>query len=754
MLPLIKQHLPGPINDRLYHVHLPGSFYSDLKDPTTLRGRPRGVEQLRRFWGRVPKWWPVTNATDSAWPLYLYYQSIKASGQTQIAQEIVFMLKTIKARWNKYLKNKAHEYGDGYLYEDDFFRHHLKAVSSFCYPLIFSEGPAYMLMCHLHALNAKAPYTKDQILADMDSWTSSSFGGKEKGIDMETFKRTVDGIFQQWETKPAGQCMTYRQFCDDPMRWGTSGGAPPVKILGRETRNKWAWAFDKMFTKNQTIKTQEEADIAGQAEATSGNTARVALKEETQKTREIITTPLNSYLRQCYLLYRREKVPLPSPISSPSWLPSFEASNFKWYGCIDGERFDHTVPKEAIEYIIQKLGEVDDETKAIAEEEIKHLNELKIEWNGTEWKYGGGVLSGWRLTSLIGSVVSYAAARYIMENTKSQSEVSAGVLGDDIVLTSYTRALDAETLVNLYNKFGLRANLSKTVSAPQGEFLRKVRSQGGSWAFPALDMKTLTHANPWVTNLQFAYEEECATGWTMYLSRLLPHATRPDKIQEWIMKKAVDDLNTRFKRGVDWNAWMRTPMSAGGGGYIENSDPHNWTIITKEREAKNLTPYQTMAKNLGIMPTKMTLKKITVERTSLDRLREAAKKLFIEPGATYTPAFKDSTNIFRTLWALTNDTIGAKELSGLLRRPLPHRYRMWRGPQLAQILSWGKKTMESVPSVTHTRESFPHYTSTLAALTRQMNARKSGVPTRDIKAVATVYAMARYRSTLAPYGTW
>lgn len=101
-----------------------------------------------------------------------------------------------------------------------------------------------------------------------------------------------------------------------------------------------------------------------------GNVCKVALKEETKKTRVIITTPMASYLRQCYLVYRWGRLKGDTPISSASWLGRFQSMDYRWYGCADAERFDHSVSKEIVKYIIEKMADIDDETRQVGREEI------------------------------------------------------------------------------------------------------------------------------------------------------------------------------------------------------------------------------------------------------------------------------------------------------------------------------------------------------------------------------------------------
>ncbi|UHK03000.1 MAG: RNA-dependent RNA polymerase [Hangzhou totivirus 10] len=731
----------------MYHIHVADSFFNDYVDPTELRSRPRNVDALRRYWGTVPKWWPCGNKTDCAWPLYLHYLSIKECGQVSVAQELYYCLDKIRSRWRKYVKKNNITDPDKYV--EDYYRLFLKALSGHCYPQVFEKGPAYMLLCHLHALNAKAPYTEKQILSDIDSWVSDTLDGKKKSIHMDTFREVLLETLAAWPKKTE-DAMTYEEFANDPFRWGTSGGAPVVEMHGAQVRSKWAWAMSQKIHPTKGI---TQVNLAQEAEKAQ-KYAHIALKEEAQKTREIITTPISSYLRQTYLMYLLGKPPVPSPISSPNWLPTFELGDHHWYGCIDGERFDHSVPKEAILTLIDTLGNISDEARRVADAEIAHINQLQIDWGNKKWKYEGGLLSGWRFTSLLGSIVSLAAARYVLRATNKIGAVSVGVMGDDVVFTSNTTSISAEDMVREYNAFGLKANLSKTVSGPQGEFLRKVRSKGGSWAFPALDLKTITHSNPWIENFQFAQEEECANSWHVLTSRLLPHATDPNRIANWTQKHCIANLNSVFGKRKGWEAWLQTPMTAGGGGYLENSSYREWHIITKQKDQPHLTPFEKLGQLVGTLPTKKTIKKIELNAVSLSVIRSYENKTLLGEDEMYIPRFKHNTCITAVMWRLLTNSITVAELNKHLVTHLPHRMRMYSGSRLASLLSTAKKSIDSLPSIVHTKEAIPRASQTLTSVTKHLMARKSGIPSLLIRPLATLFAVKQYRDVLVPYGTW
>lgn len=734
---------------------MPHHFTLGLDPPKDLKSRPRDVERLRRYWGTPPRWWPVPNATDSAWPLYLYYRSLFSAGQTQVAAELLKFLRHSAKLWRR---SYYYVLPDAAFYADDHFRKLLKDLSAFAYPLIFSHGPAWMLLTHLHALNAKSPYTVEQVQKDVDNWVSNTHidTGEEKKLDETSTKHAFDEVFSQWPIRPLSESMTFKDFCNDPMRWGTSGGAPPVSMYGKnKIKSKWAWGLKQVAKDDETDLLPPEECRVYEAALKCDPVATIALKEEAQKTREIITTPMDSYLRQSYLLFRRGPVPLPSPISSPHWLPSFEQVNPAWYGCIDGERFDHSVPFSVIKDIIMRLGGNDPETAQVARDEVCSLEKLKLQWRGMTWDYKGGLLSGWRLTSLMGSLVSYAAGYHIKRSLKMMGAIQVGVMGDDIVLTSNIKSTPSEKLVDAYNNYGLKANLKKTVSGPQGEFLRKVRSPGGSWAFPSLDMKTVTHAAPWISNTQFSFEEECATAWHIFLSRMLPHSREPLTMEAFVRKHTIHDLTCRFGSNVPWDDWLSTPMSAGGGGYMESSDPKRWVTINKKKDVVRLTPFEKLGAMVGALPCERQKREVfSINKVCPRALSAHVNRISVNQVSESIPYFKRHVNVTRSLYRLLSGALPVAQLNELLTFPLPHRLRSATPYKIAEILTTGDKNMSSLPSIQHTREAAPGQSKILQTLTKQLMARGSCIPKSMIKPVATVYCAHRYRATMAPYGTW
>lgn len=252
----------------------------------------------------------------------------------------------------------------------------------------------------------------------------------------------MDSVFNLWYKGEAEGSLEFEEYCDDFLRWGTSGGAKKSVIGGSTYRTKWAWAYAN--STNQDGSLREKAGLYNLSVSVASQNAQIALKEEAQKTREIITSPMPSYLRQSYLLYRWGKPVLNSPISDSKWIAMFEASSPKWYGCLDGDQFDYTIPTWFVLEVIDRLGSLDEHTRKVADEEIANLKQLKVEWRNRTWQWKAGVLSGWRMTSVLGTLASAAAARYIIRRAGKLGGIEYGAMGDDLVLYSYSEEVPPE----------------------------------------------------------------------------------------------------------------------------------------------------------------------------------------------------------------------------------------------------------------------------------------------------------------------
>lgn len=738
----------------VYPAMLDTHVVSGFSEPTELRPKSDKLENLMRFRCRIPKNWVIPKRVSCCRSLYIYISCLYSCGQKNVARNLTWYLGTIKNRFVHFLKKNKRYSSE---HEDDYYRHMLKKLSAWAFPQIFEgEGKAvYMLYCHLHHLTGRATFTKEQIHSDISTWVgdkNTENASTKKRIDMKHFSSYMDRVFSEWYRGEFTGHLNFREFANDYLRWGTSGGAPKVELFqGGTYRTKWAWALANSTNEDGSLK--ENYDLWRQAKTDSNQYASVALKEESAKTREVITTPMTSYIRQSYLLYRWGKINVESPISSHSWLPAFEESNPNWYGCVDGEHFDWSVPKQAVIEFLERLGSLDAECRLVADEEIDHIEHLKIKWGDKIWDYNGGLLSGWRITSILGTIISLSASSKIIEDNKLFS-TDKGAQGDDVVLYSNMDTCDIEHLVSSYNSFGLFANDKKTASGKVGEFLKKVRCGLGNLGYPALAIRTLVYANPWISNYSYEREEEMAHGWMTLASRLIPHATRPN-FHKRIQSFCVSNLRQRWG-DKDWESWLCTPQSAGGGGCREWMNPNKrWVTLVRDNT------YAQLPKRLKI-PAILGAAKRRLVQSNTPHLRvlpmDVAEQIKNYASAysgsgTDKTTFKHEANITETIFSLMYGSISINTLNSRLTRKIPSYMRLSSRTRLIDFLLSGSKKSTFCTTLIQTPDSISYHSGLQHSVIEQLSMKKN-INMTTIKPAMTLYYDQIYSSTSRSFGTW
>nr|UDL13943.1 MAG: RNA dependent RNA polymerase [Xiangshan toli-like virus] len=728
--PMLPTSLP-----RSYQLRYSSVVGSDLLMgiplPTGLKKRSAGLDSLRRYWRRVPAWWPVPDHISCSWPLCLYAKSIKKAGQPNIFKDIVYMC--------KYIYSKAKSVDTDY--QDDFFRKFLKGVHNIAYQNVFSNGPVWLLFMHLHQLTGRAPYDNEDIKNDISSWVSY----KKQDIMENQFRNYLNINRTNWRIKSSH--LKFDEYSRDIIRYGSSGGGPASVFDGKKMRTKWAWLLSCIQDEKGRYKPKDVYKEALNCE----KSCTVALKEEPAKTREIIATPMSSYIRQCYLLYRWGKPTISSPISRSNWLYEFEKQKYRWYGTLDGEHFDWSISKNTVIIFIRFLGTLDSDTKWVADQEIDHLNSLEVIYGDDIWKWEGGLLSGWRITSILGSLVSDCVARYIQQHL--QRDMFNGVLGDDLILYSNVVTATRSELVKLYNDFGLSANMGKTVSGPRGEFLKRMISEGGFWSYPALGLKSVVYANPWLEKYNFDDETALSSSWLTLYSRLLPHSTKVDSLTKYFKKCITRDLNGRFGSN-NWDDWLVTPISAGGGGPNEWSEPHRWVTLKKIRDADVVNTKDIIPFLLGALrPSKIIIKRVKMIKVTYDKIEKTKDDLTSFVGLERGFSWLNDVNITKSIYCFLHSSMSRLELQRCLLFPLPSGVRNQSRRDIVSFLLMNVKGYNGVCSITHTKDGQGVFLRVTEFLTKLLASRKSKKLT-DIKPAVCVMANYMLRNVKHAYGTW
>lgn len=234
---------------------------------------------------------------------------------------------------------------------------------------------------------------------------------------------------------------------------------------------------------------------------------------------------------------------------------------------------------EKIKYYSEKYGK--NELARVCEEEIQDLRTLEVSMMNETFKYKAGLLSGWRITSVLGSIASAITCEYI--NDKLGVKMDYITQGDDIIMMSVQKP-DVERLMQLCDDMGVVTHPDKCMFGAVGEFLKYTYTKNKIVALPARTLRSLAYINPWLDADRERSAKEICTGWFNLLSRIhtiIPNSRTARTICRWMIKDmhgwAVNkDIRDKSNKRVHLsfsaiNDLLVTPTSMGGLGNWETS---------------------------------------------------------------------------------------------------------------------------------------------------------------------------------------
>lgn len=425
---------------------------------------------------------------------------------------------------------------------DDMMRKIVKSLDEVAFTLVKSSGAERRFGILLQGITTSGGprgWVKEKLISDCKNWVE---GDPRWGKGKEDFiKGKLDRWTDQWfvNRRQPGNRPSFEQFVADPMKWATGGGAKKKTITHKQedtSKTKWAWALACLANSGPSSMYAEAMK--------EENVAKVALKEES-KTRMVITTPMASYLRQCYLLHVLGKPHfLKSTLTSQDYLEQMTQSTAYNYICIDASRFDQNFPKWFIVYILERFAKLaaeagDTQVVNICTEEIAQLNSLKVSVMNKTFEYKNGLLSGWRITSLIGSMASAILCEYI--NSTLGVSMDYITQGDDIIMTSLQKR-DPEVYTNICDEFGVDTHPDKCLFGEVGEFLKYTYTKDGIYGLPARGLRSLCYINPWLDANRERNLNEIALGWQTLLSRMYMVCPSERLVQN-IVRLMVNDIH-------------------------------------------------------------------------------------------------------------------------------------------------------------------------------------------------------------------
>jgi hypothetical protein len=240
---------------------------------------------------------------------------------------------------------------------------------------------------------------------------------------------------------------------------------------------------------------------------------------------------------------------------------------------VDQSKFDHvpsgSVLAKAFKLICDKSTPTGDtEREGVAKILLRRLKRGFVTFNGRTWKHRRGVLSGWRWTSLIDTVINYAEHVAIAERLGISINKDLCCYQGDDTLIHCTGWDQAACLVEEYRSC-LPVNPSKFFLAEdRTEYLRMVLyreseyRRTGRWrrrGYPARAVMSLLYANAWAGGTQTA--SSIASGWSKLASRV----DNPSACWEHCIRDMCGFM--RCSRG-DAIGVLKTPKNRGGLGYV------------------------------------------------------------------------------------------------------------------------------------------------------------------------------------------
>lgn len=536
-----------------------------------------------------------------------------------------------------------------YVIVDDIIRKYLSEIDDLTFGYSYESQAISQIVTNFHGLSTVGGprgWVDSDIIELIDDWISKDHC---KGDDIG--RCFADNFFtnkiNEWsKTRKTQSKLTFKEFCSDPMRWATSGGAPKVKVGDEEIRSKWAWALSTL---------QKTSDVPLAASELT-NLARVALKEE-KKTRTVITTPLLSYLRQCYILYVLGHPPLNSTVADRSLVEYLARSNCKYYMSVDASKFDHNITKKQVLRFFELIRDTCPELEDIVNDEIDHIQHLRVTWNDKDWDYNNGLLSGWRITSIFGSMYTCGLAEYVKEKTGIPFNYITQ--GDDIIFfTNYK--IDSHQVIKCCESYGIDTNEEKTHFGEFGEFLKYRYSQDYICGYSARNVRSLYLANPWLDTSIDVDPQALAGRWASYFSRLMMscNKTFSQQHEKSRINVIIKDIFSWLRGNIPLHVIresMKTPTSLGGLAPVEMIDLESTlkcTSITTIREEKVPGDIKFMNLFVGLKSSRVRTEKKTITSKHLVDFALSYRKMMngVFGNTDYVQLkHNDDANIFRSI---------------------------------------------------------------------------------------------------------
>lgn len=671
----------------MFDLSLVQSFRSACRRAEVLDGVP--VEEVpvlrrsRRYFGRISKGWASYRL-----PLSLF-RHLTVAKLPRIWEEI--------SRFSPV--------------NDDHANRVLKAFSDECaFKMEERKDYRWALFVGINTAGAARRITDEEIVAGVTDWVHGSTSLAEGHRDWA--KSWIDSFVKSWFEVKATCPPTKRwdAFVDDPTLWATSGSAPTVSFEGEKFRNKWAWAGDMIHRYGSVSKAYSNLRHTNYLESD----ASVALKEESTKVRLVIATPLFSHLRQSFIAHTlTNPVHLNSTLSHPS-ITNTILDGWTTLVGLDASRFDHNVPFFILDSFYSSICKYAQsaglhDLATASSDELFYLRRTVINIKGVRVPYEKGILSGWRLTSLLDSLISQMVADFIFDHTPIPFKTI--VQGDDMLLLS-SGVMSSSLIIKTASDFGMIVNEAKSTTGTCAEFLKYMYAPNGVFAYPARALRAIYYANPWLPTIEVKSPLQVAKGWWTLFSRLLPFMSMAVSSFEKLI--AADLTGWGGGRADKWLRFLHTPMCVGGGGTIETSDyQSDQFFVVDPPEPSNVVSPPHDSRFLSYLFGAYSSVISTIKSTRLHNLNRVFPSLSYRIVKSVKPLWQPESNHWKTFlsWlGFDNKLVG--EVQPISSFPWPRFAAAW---SVSKKIRWllASAGVSSSDSLVSNRGFYPQHYVTL-----------------------------------------
>jgi hypothetical protein len=386
--------------------------------------------------------------------------------------------------------------------------------------------------------------------------------------------KTKSFIEDRISEKGWNEDFTVDEYANDPLLWGTAGSVlydrkEELKGLTDEARvvkaknTKWAAAA--------VIKPER---VSRSIRSRTTQYAKAITKRETKKSRQVIASDLDTYWKQDYLSESALDNILAGSEKSTLWMGSRKVGKFwekmrtrqgKVLLPLDQSQFDRNQNRDMIAAVLRGIYIACEDHASKEWLGVFRLAMLSIKSGyvlaaGKRIPYKNGVLSGWRWTAMIDTLLNYAVSEvaldrlgvFFRENTYQGDDVD-GVFSNMRDAYGYWKKInDWHFEVNPFKFF---ASYSRT------EFLRRYKSGEMISGYPARSVNSILWRNPINMPLSPGIDRltEVNAQWSMYFGRLgYVMDTYP-----WYVVADMSKANELSYQVV--SEWLSSPRSWGGG---------------------------------------------------------------------------------------------------------------------------------------------------------------------------------------------